>query len=92
MHCNGFRPLVRYIGAKERDGENLHDCACDANLDDTKREWIVSFSMPSKYNEDSLPNPNNNMVFTEVVPPTVTAVIGSVVERMQIYSDERPKS
>ena len=43
-------------------------------LDDTKQEWIVSFSMV-KYNEDSLPNPNNNMVFTEVVPPTVTAVI-----------------
>ena len=28
---NGFCPLVRYIGAKERRKENLNDCACDAN-------------------------------------------------------------
>jgi hypothetical protein len=73
---NGFRPLVRYIGAKERDGEKISMTAPVMQiLDDTKQEWIVSFSMPSKYNEDSLPNSNNNMVFIEVVPPTVTAVI-----------------
>ena len=73
---NGFRPLVRYIGAKERDGEKISMTAPVMQiLDDTKQEWIVSFSMPSKYKEDSLPNPNNDMVFTEVVPPTVAAVV-----------------
>ena len=73
---NGFRPLVRYIGAKERDGEKISMTAPVMQiLDDSKQEWIVSFSMPSKYKEDSLPNPNNDMVFTEVVPPTVAAVV-----------------
>jgi hypothetical protein len=73
---NGFRPLVRYIGAKERDGEKISMTAPVMQiLDDTKQEWIVSFSMPSKYKADSLPNPNNDMVFTEVVPPTVAAVV-----------------
>ncbi len=73
---NCFRPLVRYIGAKERDGEKISMTAPVMQiLDDTKQEWIVSFSMPSKYKEDSLPNPNNDMVFTEVVPPTVAAVV-----------------
>ena len=73
---NGFRPLVRYIGAKERDGEKISMTAPVMQiLDDSKQEWIVSFSMPSKYKEDSLPNPNNNMVFTEVVPPTIAAVV-----------------
>ena len=73
---NGFRPLVRYIGAKERDGEKISMTAPVMQiLDDTKQEWIISFSMPSKYKEDSLPNPNNDMVFTEVVPPTVAAVV-----------------
>lgn len=73
---NGFRPLVRYIGAKERDGEKISMTAPVMQiLDDTEQEWIVSFSMPSKYKEDSLPNPNNDMVFTEVVPPTVAAVV-----------------
>ena len=73
---NGFRPLVRYIGAKERDGEKISMTAPVMQIfDDTKQEWIVSFSMPSKYKADSLPNPNNDMVFTEVVPPTVAAVV-----------------
>ena len=73
---NGFRPLVRYIGAKQRDGEKISMTAPVMQiLDDTKQEWIVSFSMPSKYKADSLPNPNNDMVFTEVVPPTVAAVV-----------------
>ena len=73
---NGFRPLVRYIGAKERDGEKISMTApVMQSLGDTKQEWIVSFSMPSKYKADSLPNPNNDMVFTEVVPPTVAAVV-----------------
>ena len=73
---NGFRPLVRYIGAKERDGEKISMTAPVMQiLGDTKQEWIVSFSMPSKYKADSLPNPNNDMVFTEVVPPTVAAVV-----------------
>ena len=73
---NGFRPLVRYIGAKERDGEKISMTAPVMQiLDDTKQEWIVSFSMPSKYKADSLPNPNNDMGFTEVVPPTVAAVV-----------------
>ena len=73
---NGFRPLVRYIGAKERDGDKIAMTAPVMQIiDDTKQEWIVSFSMPSKYNEESLPDPNNNMVFTEVVPPTIAAVI-----------------
>ena len=73
---NGFRPLVRYIGAKERDGEKISMTAPVMQiLGDTKQEWIVSFSMPSKYREASLPNPKNNEVFAEVIPPTVAAVL-----------------
>ena len=38
-------------------------------------QWIVSFSMPSKYNEKNLPEPNNKTIYTETLEPIMTAVI-----------------
>jgi len=42
---------------------------------DTQDDWIISFSMPSKYDASSLPAPNNEQVFTETIGPTKAAVI-----------------
>ena len=48
----GFRPLVNYIGAKAREGEKISMTApVIQSLSDTNNEWIVSFSMPSKYSK-----------------------------------------
>jgi len=72
----GFRPLVNYIGAKAREGEKISMTApVIQSLSDTDNEWIVSFSMPSKYNKKTLPEPNNKQVYSEEIKPTMAAVI-----------------
>ncbi len=72
----GFRPLVNYIGAKAREGEKISMTApVMQSLSDTDNEWIVSFSMPSKYSKTTLPEPNNAKVYSEEIKPTVAAVI-----------------
>ena len=72
----GFRPLVNYIGAKARGGEKISMTApVMQSLGGTDDEWIVSFSMPSKYSKKTLPKPNNNQVYSEEIKPTKTAVI-----------------
>jgi hypothetical protein len=72
----GFRPLVSYIGAKKRDGDKISMTAPVMQLSgDTQDDWIISFSMPSKYDASSLPAPNNEQVFTETIDPTKAAVI-----------------
>ena len=72
----GFRPLVNYISAKGRDGEKISMTApVMQSLGEKKDEWIVSFSMPSKYNKKNLPEPNNKTIYTEALEPIMTAVI-----------------
>jgi hypothetical protein len=72
----GFRPLVTYISAKKRDGDKISMTAPVMQLPgDTQDNWIISFSMPSKYDASSLPAPNNEQVFTETIGPTKAAVI-----------------
>ena len=72
----GFRPLVNYIGAKAREGEKISMTApVIQSLSDTNNEWIVSFSMPSKYNKKTLPEPNNKQVYSEEIKATMAAVI-----------------
>ena len=52
----GFRPLVNYIGAKGREGEKISMTApVMQSLGNTNNEWVVSFSMPSKYSKKTLP-------------------------------------
>ena len=72
----GFRPLVNYIGAKGREGEKISMTApVMQSLGDTNNEWIVSFSMPSKYSKKTLPEPNNKQVYSEQLKPIMAAVI-----------------
>ena len=72
----GFRPLVNYISAKGRDGEKISMTApVMQSLGEKEDQWIVSFSMPSKYNKNNLPEPNNKTIYTEKLEPIMTAVI-----------------
>jgi hypothetical protein len=72
----GFRPLVNYIGAKGREGEKISMTApVMQSLGNTNNEWIVSFSMPSKYSKETLPEPNNKQVYSEQLKPIMAAVI-----------------
>ena len=72
----GFRPLVNYIGAKGREGEKISMTApVMQSLGDKNNEWIVSFSMPSKYSKKTLPEPNNKQVYSEQLKPIMAAVI-----------------
>ena len=72
----GFKPLVNYIGAKGREGEKISMTApVMQSLGNTNNEWIVSFSMPSKYSKKTLPEPNNKQVYSEEIQPTKAAVI-----------------
>jgi hypothetical protein len=73
---NGFKPLAGYIGAKEREGIKISMTApVIQSSGDVENEWVVSFSMPSKYNKVSLPDPKNDQVYTEEMMQTTAAVL-----------------
>ena len=72
----GFRPLVRFIGGKDRDGDKISMTApVIQSAGENEGDWVVSFSMPSKYHESSLPDPQNPLIYTEDLDPMVAAVI-----------------
>ena len=72
----GFQPLVRYIGAKERDSEKISMTApVIQTTNDETENWTVSFAMPSKYNIDNLPKPTNDDIYFEEIQPSLAAVI-----------------
>ena len=72
----GFQPLVRYIGAKERDSEKISMTApVIQTTNDESENWTVSFAMPSKYNIDNLPKPTNDEIYFEEIQPSLAAVI-----------------
>ena len=71
-----FQPLVRYIGAKERDSEKISMTAPVIQAtNDESENWTVSFAMPSKYNIENLPKPANDDIYFEEIQPSLAAVI-----------------
>ncbi len=72
----GFRPLVRFIGAKERSSEKI-SMTVPVMQEKTSSEdhWLVSFSMPSKYSLGNLPKPENDSLQQQLVPKKLMAVI-----------------
>ena len=72
----GFRPLVKYISGKERDGEKISMTApVIQSTSDRKESFTVSFSMPSKYQVDNLPKSKNSEIFFEKVGSYRAAVV-----------------
>ena len=72
----GFRPLVKYISGKERDGEKISMTApVIQSTSDRKENFTVSFSMPSKYQVDNLPKSKNSEIFFEKLGSYRAAVI-----------------
>ena len=73
---NGFQPLVRSIGAKERVSEKISMTApVIQTTNDETENWTVSFAMPSKYNIDNLPKPADDDIYFEEIQPSLAAVI-----------------
>ena len=73
---NGFQPLVRYIGAKERVSEKISMTApVIQTINDENENWTVSFAMPSKYDIDNLPKPADDDIYFEEIQPSLAAVI-----------------
>ena len=72
----GFRPLVRFIGAKERSSEKI-SMTVPVMQEKTSLvdNWIVSFPMPSKYTLANLPKPTNNQLKQKLVSQKLMAVI-----------------
>ena len=72
----GFQPLVRYIGARERDSEKISMTApVIQTTNDESENWTVSFAMPSKYNIENVPKPTNDDIYFEEIQPSLAAVI-----------------
>ena len=72
----GFRPLVRFIGGKDRDGDKISMTApVIQSAGDNEGDWVISFSMPSKYDKANLPAPQDSSIYTEDLEPMTAAVI-----------------
>lgn len=72
----GFQPLVRYIGAKERNSEKISMTApVIQSVNEENEKWTISFAMPSKYSLDNLPQPENNNIYFQEIEPSLAAVI-----------------
>ena len=72
----GFQPLVRYIGAKERNSEKISMTApVIQSVNEENEKWTISFAMPSKYSLDNLPKPENNNIYIQEIEPSLAAVI-----------------
>ena len=72
----GFRPLVRFIGGKDRDGDKISMTApVIQSAGDNEDDWVISFSMPSKYDMANLPAPQDSSIYTEDLEPITAAII-----------------
>jgi hypothetical protein len=72
----GFQPLVRYIGAKERNSEKISmTIPVIQSVNDENGNWTISFAMPSKYSLDNLPQPENDSIYFQEIEPSLAAVI-----------------
>lgn len=73
----GFRPLARYIFAREREGEKIAMTApvTQARVADGAPEWQVRFVMPQKYDLADLPRPAGSDVrLVETAPQRMAAI------------------
>ena len=72
----GFRPLVRFIGAKERSSEKI-SMTVPVMQEKTEQNdrWLVSFAMPSKYQLNNLPKPTNKNLSQRIMPKRLMAAI-----------------
>ena len=71
----GFRPLVRFIGGKDRDGDKISMTApVIQSAGENEDDWVISFSMPSKYNKANLPASQDTSIHTEDLEPMIAAV------------------
>ena len=64
---SGFRPLVKYIGAKARSGNSISMTVPVMQQKQEGTEWVISFFMPSKFSHTSLPLPFDQSVILEEV-------------------------
>lgn len=79
----GFRPLARYIFAKERDGGTIamtapvtqRPEAPDTTAGVESTDWTIRFVMPSTYRLETLPAPSNSAVRLEPLPAARRAAI-----------------
>lgn len=72
----GFRPLVNFIGGKNRDGNKISMTApVIQSAGEKEGDWVVSFTMPSKYDKSNLPNAQNSSIYTEDLDSMSAAVI-----------------
>lgn len=73
----GFRPLARYIFAKDRPGEAIAMTApvTQQKEADTETTWTVRFIMPDGKDENSLPQPATEDVRLLTLPPARRAVV-----------------
>lgn len=73
----GFRPLARYIFAKDRQGEAIAMTApvTQHRQADAETTWTVRFIMPEGKEENSLPRPANEDVRLLTLAPARRAVI-----------------
>ena len=71
----GFRPLVRFIGGKDRNGDKISMTApVIQSAGENEDDWVISFSMPSKYNKANLPASQDTSIHTEDLEPMIAAV------------------
>jgi hypothetical protein len=88
---NGFRPLVRFIGAKERSTEKISmTVPVMQEKTSSKKKWLVAFSMPSKYTLDNLPRPTSKTLKQEEVPIKLMAAIrfnGRATEDILLFKE-----
>ena len=66
----GFIPLARYIGGKDRYGDKISMTVPVMQKkvhSDSENKWLISFSMPSKYEYDTLPESKNKNVYPKRV-------------------------
>ena len=85
----GFTPLADYIFGNNHVSDRISMTApvtaaraccqkipmtAPVTAQQSQEEYVVSFTMPSRYSLDDLPRPNNPAVFIDAVAPHLTAV------------------
>ena len=71
----GFIPLVRYIGAKDREGPKISMTAPVMQQKKGYNNWEISFFMPSKFKESQLPISKNDKIEITTISSSILAVI-----------------
>ena len=86
---NGFRPLVRYIGAKERGGNKISMTVPVMQEKNSSNDWSVFFFMPSEFTKNSLPPAvDKNIQFEDVMARKTAAITFSGLTTNQLLIDK----